>query len=587
MNNQAVMLDYEEDQKSLRDYINMLRRRKRVAAISAAIVMAIIVLITFLWPPTYRSESVILIEQQDIPSDLVRTTITSYAQQRIEEIRQRIMTIGNIMTIVEEYELYSQGDLERKTRTEIAEDFRESVTITPISAEVVDPRSGRPSLAVIAFSLAYDGDVPGKVQKVTNEITTLYLDENLKDRTAQTQSTSEFLTTEAKTLSQQLEELDAKVAAFKEENSAALPDLNQFNMNVVDRTELQINDLVFRVKELEKRKIQLEGDLVQLSPTAPVVLSSGQTVLGDADRLKALQSQLRQFEAAYRDDHPDITRLRREIQGILDQSGGSGEYEELNKQLAQERDRLAELEDRYTPDHPEIIKSKRLIGSLEKSLSNTIALEEEVKPDNPAYLVVKTRLDATKEDIRVSNEKIRELGAKIERYEGYLSRAPQVERDYQKLLRDYQNTYVKYQEIRAKQMSAELAQNLESERKGERFTLIQPPELPVVPVSPNRVALIALGVILALLAGFVAVIIREMVDDAIYGVTDIITATGSAPLVNISYMETREEASSHNRKRIYIVLGLLAVGILAVMLFHFFVKPLDVVWFILMRKLGM
>lgn len=586
MNTQAAMLDLGEEGKSLRDYFNILRRRKRVAAICAAVVMAVVVLVTFLWPPTYRSESVILIEQQDIPSDLVATTITSYAQQRIEEIKQRIMTIGNIMEIVEEFELYDERELERKTRTEIAEEFRDAVSIQPISAEVVDPRSGRPSMAVIAFSLAFDGDVPTKVQKVTNEITTLYLDENLKERTEQTRSTSEFLTTEAATLSTQLEELDADIAAFKEKNNDALPELNQFNMTVVDRTELQLNELTFQIKELEKRKIQLEGDLTQISPTAPVILSSGETVLGDVDRLKALQSRLRRSEAAYSDDHPDIQRLRREIRAILDSSGQIQQNEEIATQLNLQRDRLLDLEGRWTADHPEIINVKRIIEGLEAELVSAVESQEEVKPDNPAYLVLKTRLDATNEDIRASKSKIEELRSKVERYENNLSRSPQVEKDYQRLLRDYQNTFAKYQEIRAKQMSAELAQNLESERKGERFTLIQPPELPVDPVSPNRVALIFLGFFLAIASGFGLTMIYEALDDGIYGTADIVEITGESPLVLVTYMETAEEAEVHNKKRIYIVLGLVLLGFLAMALFHFFVKPLDVTWYILLRKLG-
>ena len=103
MNNQAEMLDVEENTRSIGDYINVIRRRKRVLAITAVTVMAIIILAAFLWPKTYRSQAIILIEQQDIPTDLVQTTITSYAQQRIEEIKQRIMTIGNIIGIVEEF----------------------------------------------------------------------------------------------------------------------------------------------------------------------------------------------------------------------------------------------------------------------------------------------------------------------------------------------------------------------------------------------------------------------------------------------------------------------------------------------------
>jgi len=586
MNNQAEMLDGEENTRSIGDYINVIRRRKRVLAITAATVMAIIILAAFLWPKTYRSQAIILIEQQDIPTDLVQTTITSYAQQRIEEIKQRIMTIGNIIGIVEEFELYTERELERITRTEIAEDFRSAVSIKPISAEVVDPRSGRPSLAIIAFSLSFDGEVPSKVQKITNEITTLYLDENLKDRTAQTKSTSDFLTAESEVLSGQLEDLDEKIAYFKESNKGALPEQNQFNLSVVDRTELQINDLDFQIKELQKRKIQLEGDLTQISPSAPTMLSNGQMVLGEADRLKALQSQIRQYESVYHPEHPSLQRLRREINTLLDGGGGFDQHKEMTEQLRVERDVLAGLESKYTANHSEVLQSKRVISSLEASLSEGIQTDAQLTPDNPAYLVLRSRLNATNEDIRNNSEKIKALREKVERYEGYLSRAPQIEKEYQYLLRDYQNTRMKYQEIRAKKMSADLAQNLESERKGERFTLIQPPELPIDPVSPNRTAMVFLAVILGLGAGLGVVIMLEAMSAAVFGAAEVTALTGIAPLAIIGYMETQEEEGHHNRKRILIVLGLICIGLLAMLLFHLFVKPLDVTWYILLRKFG-
>ena len=586
MNNQAEMLDGEENTRSIGDYINVIRRRKRVLAITAATVMTIIILAAFLWPKTYRSQAIILIEQQDIPTDLVQTTITSYAQQRIEEIKQRIMTIGNIIGIVEEFELYTERELERITRTEIAEDFRSAVSIKPISAEVVDPRSGRPSQAIIAFSLSFDGEVPSKVQKITNEITTLYLDENLKDRTAQTKSTSDFLTAESEVLSGQLEDLDEKIAYFKESNKGALPEQNQFNLSVVDRTELQINDLDFQIKELQKRKIQLEGDLTQISPSAPTMLSNGQMVLGEADRLKALQSQIRQYESVYHPEHPSLQRLRREINTLLDGGGGFDQHKEMTEQLRVERDVLAGLESKYTANHSEVLQSKRVISSLEASLSEGIQTDAQLTPDNPAYLVLRSRLNATNEDIRNNSEKIKALREKVERYEGYLSRAPQIEKEYQYLLRDYQNTRMKYQEIRAKKMSADLAQNLESERKGERFTLIQPPELPIDPVSPNRTAMVFLAVILGLGAGLGVVIMLEAMSAAVFGAAEVTALTGIAPLAIIGYMETQEEEGHHNRKRILIVLGLLCIGLLAMLLFHLFVRPLDVTWYILLRKFG-
>ena len=293
MNTQASMLELEENSKSLSDYIKMLRRRKRIISIVAAIVMVLVVLIAFLWPATYRSEAIILIEEQDVPQELVQTTITSYAIKRIQEIQQRIMTIGNIMDIVERFTLYTDRELDKKTRTEIAEEFREAVTINPVSAEVVDPRSGRPTQAVIAFNLSFDGDVPSKVQKVTNELTTLFLNENLKDRTQQTQSTSDFLTTESEVLSKELDRLGAEIAKFKEDKKGALPEFYQYNLNIVDRTENTISDLTFQQKELEKRVIRLKSEMVTIDPIAPVILDSGERVLGDAERLKALKSEFR------------------------------------------------------------------------------------------------------------------------------------------------------------------------------------------------------------------------------------------------------------------------------------------------------
>lgn len=586
MNNPATMLEFEEESKSLRDYINILRRRKRIMAIVAAAVLSIMIVISFLWPATYRSESVILIEQQDIPSDLVRTTITSYAQQRIEEIKQRIMTIGNIIDIVEEYGLYTERELERKTRTEIAGEFRGAVSIEPISAEVVDPRSGRPSVAVIAFSLAFDGDNPLKVQKVTSELTTLYLDENLKERTSQTKSTTDFLTAEAKVLSGELENLDAKIAEFKEINKGTLPELIGFNRNVVDRTEREISNLTFEAKELQKSKIQIESDLVQLSPNSPVVLLTGETVLADADRLKALRTQLRRAEAAYKENHPTVIRLRREMTSLLEQEDGGGQQKDAIKQLRIERDRLAELTNKYTSEHPQIIQSKKIILTLEKSLKESLDDSAEEEADNPTYLLLKARLQGVEEDIRANKEKITKLRTKIEKYEGYLSKAPQVEKDFQRLIRDYQNTNQKYQEIRAKQRSAELATSLETEQKGERFTLIQPAELPSEPVSPNRTALILLGAILALGAGVGVALLLEALDDGIYSVSDVVNITGLAPLVVVGYMETKDESKKHIRKRIYIVIGLILIGVLSLVLFHNFIKPLDVTWYILLRRLG-
>ena len=95
-----------------------------------------------------------------------------------------------------------------------------------------------------------------------------------------------------------------------------------------------------------------------------------------------------------------------------------------------------------------------------------------------------------------------------------------------------------------------------------------------------------LGAILALGAGVGTALLLEALDDGIYSIADVVNITGVAPLVVVGYMETQAESQVHNRKRIYIVLGLAVAAIVALVLFHYFIKPLDVTWYILLRRLG-
>lgn len=142
-------------------------------------------------PSIYRSEATILIEQQEIPDDLVRSTVTSFAGERIQIISQRVMTTQNLSRIIEEYGLY-KDDRKSKSMSILVEEMRERIDLEMISADVVDPRSGRPTTATIAFKIAFSGEEPRLTQKVTNDLVSLYLDENLKQRTAHAVETSSF-----------------------------------------------------------------------------------------------------------------------------------------------------------------------------------------------------------------------------------------------------------------------------------------------------------------------------------------------------------------------------------------------------------
>ena len=147
--------------------------------------------VAVLWPPIYRSTATILIEQQEIPQDLVRSVITTYADQRVQVISQRVMTSQNLLALIDRYKLYPDIR-DREPREKLLETMREDINMRMISAGVIDPRSGQPTHATIAFSVSYDSRSPDLALKVANDLSSLYLNENLESRSQRSKQTAAF-----------------------------------------------------------------------------------------------------------------------------------------------------------------------------------------------------------------------------------------------------------------------------------------------------------------------------------------------------------------------------------------------------------
>jgi uncharacterized protein involved in exopolysaccharide biosynthesis len=586
MNMVSMAPDQEEQTKSLAEYLQVFKRRKRPMQIVAAIAVSIAVLAALLWPPTYRSSATILIEEQEIPQELVRSTITGFANQQIKVISQRTLTLANIMDIVQKYSLWSEAELKRTPRTEIMDKFQKRMKLDVISAEVMDPRFGRATEATIAFTLSFDHRSPAVAQKVANELVNLYMNENLKSRTEKSATTADFLKNEAEALNNHIKEIEEKLSQFKQSNEGALPELSQYNMSVVERSDAELNDSRARLAELQKRKLELAANMAQISPYAATELPTGERALSNQDRLKALQSEYRNKSALYSADHPDVVRLQREIAHLQETLGVGTSSKDYVKQLKAEQEKLAQLKQTYTADHPEVVKQAHVVEALEKTEPKAPAsASADFQADNPAYVLLDTQLKGTESDIKTLTARVAELQAKISKFEVYLSKAPNVEKVYAELTRELQTNTLKYQEIKAKQMEAELSQNLESERKGERYALVEPPILPDEPVSPNRIAILIVGLVLAAVAAAAVAGALEMLDESVRGTTEL-TNLLAAPLGTIPYLMLAEEEEGNRKNYKWIYLGIAVAVLIILLVFHFAIKPLDVLWFVVLRKLG-
>jgi uncharacterized protein involved in exopolysaccharide biosynthesis len=245
------------------------------------------------------------------------------------------------------------------------------------------------------------------------------------------------------------------------------------------------------------------------------------------------------------------------------------------------------LTTRYTSNHPTLIKMKSEIEMLESEIDTKARKnEDKSQSDNPAYLQLKTQLQATESELSSLKVLSEEIKRKIQDFEERLISGPQVERQYHNLTRDYENATAKYQEVKSKQLEASLAETLERERKGERFSLIEPPQLPEEPDKPNRIAIVFLGFVLSIAGGFGNVIVREAMDLGIYGSKGVMAITSESPLAVIPYIETSEDRKNSDVKKYIFVIGAITILIITLILCHFLFMPLDVVIYILIRKLG-
>lgn len=564
----------------LADYIAAFRRRRVGMAVAAGAILAVTTLAAALWPPVYTSTATILIEEQEIPAELVRSTITTYAWQRIQTINQRVMTRGTLLEIIDKHGLYA--DVRRREPTErTLERMRGDIKVAPISADVIDPRTGRATPATIAFTLAFESERPDTAQRVTNELTTLYLNENVKSRTERAEETYTFLTDEANRLNGHIIELETKLARFKEQHADKLPELAGFNLQLVERMERELLDTRTQLRSLEERKFYLEGQLAQMSPTSPMYAPTGERIMDPATRLKMLKTDYAAKAAKYSARHPDVLRMKREIEGLERQVGAVAPDQEQARALVRLRGDLAAAREKYAANHPDIARLEKQIAALESGLAanapETAVLGE--RPDNPAYISLQAQLEGINSEMRALERKHQELSAKHGGYERRLALSPRVEKEYLELKRDYDNAQLRYREIKAKQLEAQVGQQLEKERKGERFALIDPPQLPERPTRPNRSMLMLLGIFLATAAGLGYLFAAEALDSSIRSAGGLVAILEATPLSIVPYVENGEDAARRRRLQRLAWRSAMATAVALAILVQFFWLPWDVLWF--------
>jgi polysaccharide chain length determinant protein (PEP-CTERM system associated) len=422
--------------------------------------------------------------------------------------------------------------------------MRQNIVLETIEAEYKSKKSGKPTTVAVAFNLSFEAREPKIVHKVTDTLANLFLEEDLKRREQRVSVTADFFTEELQRLQSEITLQEKKISVFKKKHSRELPSDKNANLAAIARLERSMEQADMRLRLLQEKKLLLNSQLATVKPMAPVMVDGKDIAASPEQRLRDLRYELAHLKTIYSEKHPDIKKIKREI-----------------------------------------AKLEKEIESSRGSNANIQKVAE--KPDNPAYINLKTQISSIDMEINAVQEDRKTLIAEIDVYRRRIENAPYVEKELSALMRNYENLNKKYSEISNKLMNARVAKEMDGKQKGERFIVTSPAYLPEKPTKPNRIAIILLSFLIAIALSSVLSVFQESIDDSIKTTDQLKALTGVPVLTPIYFIKTEHEIRAKRLKRIgWTLILVLFVGA-GLFLVDQYIMKLDEVWSIFLERIKM
>jgi len=569
----------------------VIRRRRKIFLLTYILISFTAVTYAVILPSSYRSEATIRIEAQQIPEEYVRSTITTYVEERIDTISRQVMSRKKLLDIINHLNLFSSFR-EKYSTTELLQKLRKNIQLETISSDFTSRLTGKHSEATIAFTISYESKFPEIAQKVTQKLASLYLEEDLRSRKKLASQTTEFLEEEMQGYKAQIILLGKNIGEFEKDHFGELPEYNATNFQNMTKLEYEVDQTELQIRSLQEKRIYLAGQLAVIDPFVSVIRTREETAVDPAGRLKQLRIELIRLKSVLSEKHPDIKQLKKEIKELEMQVGTSDDYQAKIYRLKEIDKELASVRRKLGSKHPDLIKLKKEKRLLSKELgrfpanSSYPAMDEE-KPDNPTYTNLKIQIASV--DMQIDNLTL-EKKIMLEELEGYrekLRNAPVVANEYNELTRDYESAQGKYNEILNKLMEAKIAEGMEEKKRGEQFKIIDPAYLPEKPYKPNRIAIVLLGIVLAFGASTGLAAAKEFMDHSVKSADELHNLTGVPVFSVISYVESDNEKRTRRLRRgMWVLVTMAGISGVLVVVSTFFVS-LDSLWPKIQHKIDM
>lgn len=495
--------------RGVADYWTMAVRRRWTILLPLFLCWVAVWGVSWFIPSTYTSEALILVEQQKIPEQYVVPNVTETLQDRLQSMTEQILSRTRLQATADRYQLYkASGTL---TSGDPIAQMRKDIKIEPVNS------SGHAG-ELTAFKIAYSSSSPLLAQQVNKELTSLFVEEDLRSQQQLSEGTTEFLQSQLADAKAKLEKQEAKVRAFKAKHFGDLPSQSETNMSILTGLQNQLQSTQQALDGARQQRLYLES-LQQQYQTAHASLQSA--------------------------DSPDLSLV------------------EITKELETLRMQLADARTRLTEEHPDVIalkekiaRTEKLKKDLEAELANHKETAKTAKPVDPAItadiahgattpmMQVQSQLKAVGLEIQNYEQREKDLEVQIASYRARLNMTPQTEQELAEVSRGYEESQANYNSLLQKQNQSQLATSLQERQQGQQFRVLDPPSLPHRPSAPNRLLLSLGGLLSGAVLGLGLAALLEISNQLVWKEQDLEGLIPTRVLVGIPHLKIPGEDKS-------------------------------------------
>jgi polysaccharide chain length determinant protein (PEP-CTERM system associated) len=484
------------------DFLGIFRRRWWIAFLCVIVGVSAAYALCHVLPKRYTSTTVVLIEPPTVPENYVQPVVTGSLNERLASMQEQILSRTRLQPVLEQFNLYRQ-DRNRLPMEDLVDRLRKAIDVEPMQ-----PTPGTRSNALPGFTVAVTLSTPQLAQQVCAQITSMFMEQNLRLRQSQAEDTTNFLSSQLKDAREKLDEHDAKLATFERRYMGVLPNEQNANMNLLMSTTQQLEAVGQTLSRAQQDK------------------AFAQTVLSQ---------QLEAWKASQSDQTPET----------------------LEQQLRNLQAQIVILKSRYTDDYPDVIKAKNDIAELQRrireertqSKQGTAAESAETPAVEPPQIQqLRVQIHQDNVAIEQATKHQEQLQKQIHALQAKMQLSPSVQEEYKRLTRDHQTALDFYNSLLKKQKESAIATDLERRQQSEQFRVLDPANLPDRPSFPNPFRFYPGGGGAGLMLGLGIVALVELRDKKIRSERDVLYFLELPTLAMIPSVELRKRRSAGKGK---------------------------------------